>query len=1103
MMDRRRRTVNTLLLNYRNPTALMCLFKPPAYPYLAVSSHSFTTDSRVTLTPSITLLPPPPLSLAMILAFQLPASLTELLVDRREGKVKGLRLNRNEISCRDIDQHLSVERLTAINQFRLSLSSALSSPLCHRQISVDVLGSSELQESLAALLTPPSAAASDTAAPSAQPAQVQEVSAEAVDPDDLVWERITPGRLVGGIAASSVYYPELRCSLLGSEPYSTSPSYSKPSATALSPPIEYSETVATKLLLEKFGRVGSDEESEDEELGCAGELDPLLSATGWVVSRKKARTVKKMETSEPTNGQAGRSEATATTDDAWEKPTSAKGSDESGSREKQPGQKQRAEVPPRNVSLPSLITAKLEQEIVRHLQRNNNMEFLSELRVQRRIRHICSLIRTTLNVPFFLQRPSVFQVREVEEGREEADAATEGREFLIVLDQSKWREVDSEEEEPVLPPSMRLLRKSRRVASSRPPVVTAATQTENSAKSRPVSAGSQAASKETKSSPSKPLTATKAVKLVDAKSSTPHTAYIVEDKKKTEPAKKSEPAKTHSAAKSTHTEPSEQAKAVSKESSKKTATASSKKKGPQPGTDDHLALYMHDYIKKRGGEVRLAVLRKEAFPEYYDRHSNQRWGGYRYLRKAFLLDYREYFEIFEDSKDKVLYVRALEEKQETKASAATTTSTHESKQEKKAAKQAKEKESSKKAVEVVVKSSKSSSTSETHVVKEKPPQTTASKSGKAQAVAGNGEKQAKDTSSGNNNSGGKPEVHFVHVPSPSRRSQEPVAAASESEQPPATQATPSRGLSQATPSPGLSQARPKTSSTQQAGPHPPSAGPEPQPERTVQTGASDRASPVVGGTVPVVTPPTHTAGAVPVVHRQLSPAVISLTAGQPQFPVMAAVRPGPPPTGDPTAPAQPRPAVQPQPQSPQPAEVEDEWHSSEESWLSEEEFEAAQGSREDIARYLHNYLSTHSFPFGCTISELDRQYQSDYKRRVRHTKVAKITLDLLKKYSNLFRLREEQFMKLREGSDHLESNTFKGRPYTPEHINDYFSRYLGREGVICSMSEAQDVFERSYKKEYKMPPTPLIWFLSDNFFKRSFHQFTLFTDMVVFEADDT
>ena len=36
-----------------------------------------------------------------------------------------------------------------------------------------------------------------------------------------------------------------------------------------------------------------------------------------------------------------------------------------------------------------------------------------------------------------------------------------------------------------------------------------------------------------------------------------------------------------------------------------------------------------------------------------------------------------------------------------------------------------------------------------------------------------------------------------------------------------------------------------------------------------------------------------------------------------------------------------------------------------------------------------------------------------------------------------------------------------------------------------------------YKKEFKMPVNPLIWFVGENFFKRSFHQFTLFYDSIV------
>ena len=86
------------------------------------------------------------------------------------------------------------------------------------------------------------------------------------------------------------------------------------------------------------------------------------------------------------------------------------------------------------------------------------------------------------------------------------------------------------------------------------------------------------------------------------------------------------------------------------------------------------------------------------------------------------------------------------------------------------------------------------------------------------------------------------------------------------------------------------------------------------------------------------------------------------------------------------------------------------------------------------------------------------------------------------------------FLRLKQSVD---PGAFKGRPFTPEHINYYFSRYLGKEGVVCSLSEAQDVFERKYKKEFKMPVNPLIWFVGENFFKRSFHQFTLFYDSIV------
>ena len=1063
MLDKERRRVDTALLNFRNPTALMCVFQEPAYPYLAVASRSFKTDSRVTMAPDMTLLPPPPQSLVMILSFQLPTSLTELLVDRAERKVKGLRLNCNEIPCKDIGKHLSVQTLAAINRFRLSLSEILSLTVQDRQMQRSELESSELRESLAALLSPSPTTPSEEATSSPAPTTgAEEGSGEGAR---LVWEMVTPGQLVGsraGSDASALYYPELRCSLLGLEPYSESPSHCEQSpASPGSPPVQYLDTPSTRLIRERFDCL---EDSEDEE-------SSELSETGW--KRKRGEGVASPQGDDEKTDSAAAERARGVGGTEGEEDSAR---NKSTPDQKEEAQSQRKEEVSPNVSFSSLVVGKLEQEVVRHLQRNNKMEFLSELRVQRRIKHMCTLIRTTLSVPFFLQRPRMFQVREVEEEEGEGVGASSGdREYLIVLDRSQWREVDSEEEEPVLPPSMRILSRAKKAAASSrtPPVVTEGTQTEevaaDSGRSRPNSAGERPLAKETRSSPSKPLTATKAMKFSESKSGTPHSAYVVEDRRKAESAKA--PSRG-----SGGSESSDCAKPPPKEFSKKTATVVTKKRTPAlPGTDEHLALHMYEFTKKRGGEVRLAALRREAFPEYCDNNPNP--SGYRFLRKALLLDFPEYFEVFEV--DKILYVRLVGEKTVTRHSESKTSGNgapaHDSKQEKKPAKLAQVKESAgsakKEAESPASPQKKGGSSSELGTDSGKLKST-----GKlAKMETAGGDKQTKSAADG-----GRPEtqVFFVHVPSSSRRSQEPVGLSE-----------PIPVSSGAEPSPSthnLSQLRFSASARER--PLPPETPPIPEvvpPERVLM--GSNGASPLA-----------LTSQAAPL--QQVNPVASHLP--QPPYPPGVLSGTGPQPSGGPPVQAlptvQPRPPVAPPPPPAQPVEEEEEWHSSEESWLSEDElWSQPQGSPDHVAHYLHSYLTTHSFPFGCTIAELDRQYQNDYKKRFGSRNVARITLDLVKSNPELFKVRDELFITLKEGA---EVNSFRGRPYTPEHVNDYYSRYLGKQGVVCSMSEAQDVFDRLYKKQHKMPPNPLIWFLSDTFFKKSLRQFVIFTDAVVFTA---
>ena len=1198
MMDRKRRSVNSVHLNFRNPTGFMCLFKAPLYPYLAVSTGCFLSEVGIVMATEITLLPPPPQSLMMILAFQLPTSVTELLIDRKDGKVKGLRLNRNEISCKNIHHYISKEKLETINTLRRSLSAALSASLVNKQIALGTLGLNTLWENLAATLNPHDAIAtgSDSASSSPLPPETQEATTDISDTHtkSLMWEMITPGEpLESDTALDQFYYPELKCSLLGSEPYAASPARCEQSSLATAPtPIEYKETVSTKLLLENFDRVESSEESDEEQF--FGTETPTFSETGWIINQKTAKQRAKFikeHKKAPDEGseEVGKEGGTASPQEEGATPAP------SVDKNSQAGVSQKSTAPSTSLSFAEQIALKLEQEIVRHLQRNNKMEFLSELRVQRRIKHICSLIRITLNVPFFLQRPNVFQVREVEEGGEGLDAAVEDREYLIVLDRRRWRDVDSDEEEPVLPPSMRIIRKSRRIVAGPPmhsetkstmgvagrevPKVTEGTQTEeqtlaSGTKPRADSARDKPENKEVKSSPSKPLTATKAVKLPETKVTvTPRASIITEDKRKGEVVKKLEPAASkpiNSAKISGPSDVVEQTKPSPKEPAKKTA---SKKRVPPPGTYDHLALYLYDYVVDHGGEVRLAVLRKEAYPEYHDRYPNWRYGGYRYLRKAFLLDYPQYFKVFEDQK--ILYVRAVEEKQEPAAhkqgdkTNGSNPTAHGTKEEKKTGKLAQGKESptsvkkTSDGQQSAHHSPRPSSALEAHVETEKKPRT--DKIGKVvhvptittelvpkpvhspddlppgstpdAVVKERPPHPSKDVVQGSKSDAA---VHFVHVPSSSRLSQEPVAV---------SELEADSVIPQATPSHDLSQLRSHTHTRdQQAITQLLSLGDTPR------TTAQPTPNQMVHVTVLESTPPpltvVATSASAPVAQElplqpQVNPAVVSAATSQPSGGVsgVPVVFPHPPaahahatavaptltqpPQGmtgahthtaaailptvtqsNPVAPTVTHPpqastAVRPkgQPEAAGTEENEEEWHSSEESWLSEDEFDGAQDSSEHLVKHLYNYLCTHSVQFGCTVSELDKFYQNEYKKKFHSKRVASITAEFLRSHSKLFKVREEMFLKLREGVDHAEANSFRGRPYTPEHINDYYSRYLGKEGGVCSLTEAQHVFETIYRKDYKMPVNPLIWFVGESFFRRSFHQFVVFTDHIVLKAE--
>ena len=173
-------------------------------------------------------------------------------------------------------------------------------------------------------------------------------------------------------------------------------------------------------------------------------------------------------------------------------------------------------------------------------------------------------------------------------------------------------------------------------------------------------------------------------------------------------------------------------------------------------------------------------------------------------------------------------------------------------------------------------------------------------------------------------------------------------------------------------------------------------------------------------------------------------------------------------------------------------------YTSKDKVVSGSDFASFPGSPEHIVEYLHHYLSSHPFPYGCPVSSLDELYQKEYRPRYDHPVVPMINARFLKEFSNYFVLQDGRtFVKLKEGVDHSDTSQLKGCPYTAQHVNDYFRRYLAKEGVVCTQ-QLQVLFGVCYMKEFKMPQKPIIQFVQNDFFKQSRHLFVTFVDTVVF-----
>jgi len=75
-------------------------------------------------------------------------------------------------------------------------------------------------------------------------------------------------------------------------------------------------------------------------------------------------------------------------------------------------------------------------------------------------------------------------------------------------------------------------------------------------------------------------------------------------------------------------------------------------------------------------------------------------------------------------------------------------------------------------------------------------------------------------------------------------------------------------------------------------------------------------------------------------------------------------------------------------------------------------------------------------------------------------------------------------------------SSFKGDPFTPQHVAEYFSSHLSRYGE-CSVEELKKTFERKYKMQYIRSSYAVITFVSETFFRRRSDLFEVTTSGTV------
>ena len=688
--DESKSKVNTAKLNFRNPTGFICQYDKPPQPYFAVATGAFVSAGGIILAPRLTVLPNMPRSLMMVLAFQLPTSAIEFLINKKKT-IKAIKINLVEIPCTDIQNYISSSDIVAINQLRTTVSDAMALPLTNGCISLSNSAIAKIPKLLHDLLRFRDVSQSKT--PNTKtPSMVDTLQG-------LVWELVTPGKCTEDQSTSLFsYYPQFKCSLVGTKPYAVE-KVCHDQEPPLSPfSIEYTQSVSAKLLAESKRIHDQVPELLEENVTASSDGEDGAKTAKCLAENTKWRSAANTEnatidTSEEKGWTAGTSKAVVRQkvlqhEQLKEMTTKVK-------PDKMSHSKLDSEPDSRHVIAEQCLV-KLEQEVIRHLQRNNKMEFLSELKVQRRIKHLCSSIGINLDVTFFCKWPELFEIREVEEDEEGSDAAVTEKEYLIILDPSKWEDV-VEDEGTVLPTSVQLLQAASNLAArekektqmGKAEEETEATQREEQEIHKEKKANmiekekvkerdlreederrekkkrKRERQKEKKRAEKEVVVAGQVATTSKHKSQTQSGMTESEASQRELQVSVSQIPPTNGDCKQTLAK----LQAVSKdrkllEEVNPTVPGERKETGPetptkiekipaQPGTGEHIAQFFVDFISKHGGQSTLETLREKAFLQYQDKYYEQ----YTYVGKEFLRKY-DSFEIFEDSSG-VCHVRVV------------------------------------------------------------------------------------------------------------------------------------------------------------------------------------------------------------------------------------------------------------------------------------------------------------------------------------------------------------------------------------------------------------------------------------------------------------